>query len=215
LGVWLIREPPHVGANPHMLGWRAYGRRLWIAAGRIKLLVVVQVLTGFSLMALPFYVVYARQVLDAPAGAVGWFVFLQVLGGAPANLLWAYLVDRYGSWRMLAICATLSALTPLLAIGLGGLGWVGILPILFLVGATSNGRSVGFSSVLLELAPPDERPTYSALNTWLMLPAAFLPLAAGALLQHWAYPVIFALTSAFVGVGAVLAWSISRGRQQE
>jgi len=215
LGVWLIREPPHVGANPRMLGWRAYGRRLWIAAGRIKLLVVVQVLTGFSLMALPFYVVYARQVLDAPAAAVGWFVFLQVLGGAPANLLWAYLVDRYGSWRMLAICATLSALTPLLAIGLGGLGWVGILPILFLVGATSNGRSVGFSSVLLELAPPDERPTYSALNTWLMLPAAFLPLAAGALLQHWAYPVIFALTSAFVGVGAVLAWSISRGRVPE
>jgi MFS family permease len=214
LGVWLIRESPHVGVNPHMLGWRAYGRRLWIAAGRIKLLVVVQVLTGFSLMALPFYVVYARQVLDAPAAAVGWFVFLQVLGGAPANLLWAYLVDRYGSWRMLAICATLSALTPLLAIGLGGLGWVGILPILFLVGATSNGRNVGFSSVLLELAPPDERPTYSALNTWLMLPAAFLPLAAGALLQHWAYPVIFALTSAFVGVGAALAWSISRRGQQ-
>jgi len=82
---------------------------------------------------------------------------------------------------MLAICATIAALTPLLAIGLGGLGWVGILPILFLVGATSNGRGVGFSSVLLELAPPDERPTYSALNTWLMLPAAFLPLAAGAL----------------------------------
>jgi MFS family permease len=214
LGVWLIREPPQVGTGSHMLGWRAYGRRLWAAAGRIKLLVVVQVLTGFSLMALPFYIVYARQVLDAPAAAVGWFALLQVLGGAPANLLWAYLVDRYGSWRMLAICATLSALTPLLAIGLSSLGWVGILPILFLVGATSNGRSVGFSSVLLELAPPDERPTYSALNTWLMLPAAFLPLAAGALLQHWSYPVIFALTSAFVGVGAALAWSINRGGQQ-
>jgi len=197
------------------LGWRAYGRRLWAAAGRMKLLVVVQVLTGFSLMALPFYVVYARQELGAPVAAIGWFTLLQVLGGAPANLLWAYLVDRYGSWRMLAICATIAALTPLLAIGLGGLGWVGILPILFLVGATSNGRGVGFSSVLLELAPPDERPTYSALNTWLMLPAAFLPLAAGALLQHWSYPVIFALTSGFVGVGAVLAWSINRGEQQE
>jgi len=214
LGVWLIREPPYVNANSHILGWRAYGRRLWAAAGRMKLLVVVQVLTGFSLMALPFYVVYARQELGAPVAAIGWFTLLQVLGGAPANLLWAYLVDRYGSWRMLAICATVAALTPLLAIGLGGLGWVGILPILFLVGATSNGRGVGFSSVLLELAPPDERPTYSALNTWLMLPAAFLPLAAGALLQHWSYPVIFGLTSAFVGAGAVLAWGINRGGHQ-
>ena len=39
-----------------------------------------------------------------------------LLGGVLGNLLWARLVDRFGSRRMLAACATLSALTPLLAV---------------------------------------------------------------------------------------------------
>ena len=209
LGFWLIREPPQRTVVAQSEGWREYGKRLWAATKRMKAFVLIQVLTGFGLMAVPFYVVYARQELNAPVEAIGWLTLLQVLGGAPANLLWAWLVDRYGSWRMIALCALVSTLTPLLAIGLGHLGWVGILPVLFLVGATSNGRSVGFSSVLLELAPRDERPTYSALSTWLMLPAAFLPLAAGALLRQWSYPTIFVLTAVFVGVGAAWAWGMA------
>lgn len=209
LGFWLIREPPQDKAASQREGWREYGKRLWAATKRMKALVLIQVLTGFGLMAVPFYVVYARQELNAPVEAIGWLTLLQVLGGAPANLLWAWLVDRFGSWRMIALCAIVSTLTPLLAIGLGQLGWIGMLPVLFLVGATSNGRGVGFSSVLLELAPHDERPTYSALSTWLMLPAAFLPLAVGALLRQWSYPTIFALTAAFVGLGAAWAWSMA------
>ncbi|MBN1250346.1 MAG: MFS transporter [Anaerolineae bacterium] len=209
-GVWMIREPAGDGKSAQILGWRDYAHRLWKAAGRMKLFIAVQMLTAFSLMAGPFYVVYASQKLDAPAEAVGLFTLFQVLGGAPANLLWAHLVDRYGSWRMLTVCATVSALTPLLAIGLGTMGWMGLLPVFLLFGATLNGRTVGFSSVLLEIAPPGERPTYSALSTWLMLPAAFLPMVAGTLLQVWSFATIFGLTAAFIGLGAVLAWRLNR-----
>jgi len=53
----------------------------------------VQPLTGLSLMALPFYIVYARQELGAPPEAVGWFILSQVLGGVPANLLWVTLAE--------------------------------------------------------------------------------------------------------------------------
>ncbi len=215
VGFWLIHEPAEAKSDAQVQPWRAYGKQLVAAARRMKIYVAVQILTGFSLMALPFYVVYARQVLGAPPEAVGWFILAQVLGGVSAALFWARLVDRYGSWRMLSVCAALSALTPLLAIGLGQLGWTGVLPVLFLAGATLNGRDVGFSSALLELAPGAQRPTYSALNTWLMLPAAFLPLAAGALLQQWSYPAIFLLTMAFVSAGAALAWTVSlQGKKQ-
>ena len=75
---------------------------------------------------------------------------------------------------------------------------------IFLGGATFNGRSVGFNSALLELAPAAERPTYSALNAVLILPAAFLSLAAGVLLQYWSYPVLFLVAASFIGVGALL-----------
>jgi MFS family permease len=203
LGFWLIREPPRTNTDGHIRRWREYRGQLRDATRRLRTLAAVQILTGFSLMALPFYVVYARQELGAPPEAVGWFVLLQVLGGVLANLLWARLVDRYGSRWMLTVCATLSTLTLLLAAGLRHLGWLGMLPIIFLGGATLNGRGVGFSSALLELAPAAERPTYAGVNSVLALPVAFLPLLAGILLRWWSYPSLFLVMASFVALGAI------------
>jgi len=203
LGFWLIREPPRTDTDGHIRRWREYRGQLLNAAHRLRTLVIVQILTGFSLMALPFYVVYARQELGAPPEAIGWFLLLQVLGGVLANLLWARLVDRYGSRWMLTVCATLSTLTLLLAAGLGHLGWPGMLPIIFLSGAAFNGRGVGFSSALLELAPAAERPTYAGVSSVLALPVAFLPLLAGILLRWWSYPSLFLVVASFVALGAV------------
>jgi len=204
LGFWVIREPPRADTDEKVSSWREYGEQLGQASRQLGTLIGVQWLTGFSLMVLPFYVVYARQELGAPVGAIGWFMLAQVLGGVLANLVWARLVDRSGSRRMLAVCATTSTLTPLLAILLGRVGWIGLLPVIFLGGAVLNGRSVGFSSALLELAPAAERPTYAALNAVLILPVAFLSLIAGILLQHWSYPTLFFVAAVFIGMGALL-----------
>jgi hypothetical protein len=203
LGFWLIREPPCTNAPGRPQPWRDYGARLTIVGSQLRALVGVQLLTGFSLMVFPFYVVYAREVLGAPVESVGWFLLAQVLGGAGANLVWARLVDRAGSRQMLTVCATASALTPLLAVLSGRLGWQGLLPIFFLAGAVSSGRKVGFGSALLELAPSTKRPTYAALNAALTLPIAFLPLLAGLLLQTWSYTVLFVIVAGFVALGAV------------
>ena len=204
LGFWLIREPPRGDADGKVPSWREYGEQLSMTARRLGTLIGVQFLTGFSLMVLPFYIVYARQELGAPQGAIGWFMLAQVLGSVLANLVWARLVDEYGSRRMLATCAVTSMLTPLSAILLGRFGWIGLLPVSFLGGATFNGRAVGFSSALLELAPAAERPTYSALNTVLILPVAFLSLIAGVLLERWSYPTLFLIAASFIGMGALL-----------
>jgi predicted MFS family arabinose efflux permease len=134
---------------------------------------------------------------------VGWFLLAQVTGGVLGNLLWARLVDRVNSRTMLTACALTSTVTPLLAIGIGSLGWWGLLPTFFLAGATFNGRRVGFQSALLELAPATERPTFAALNAVLILPVAVLPLLAGLLLQDWPYMALFGLTAGFVALGAV------------
>jgi len=157
-------------------------------------------------MALPFYVVYARYQLGAPAEATGWFLLAQVLGGVLANIVWAHLVDRSGSRWMLFFCAVTSTLTPILAILLSPLGWPVLMVVFFLVGATFNGRRVGFQSALLELAPAAERPTYAGINDVLILPLAFLSLGAGILLRQWSYTLLFIFAAIFIGAGAFLAW---------
>ena len=203
IGFWVIREPPRTDAPGRPQPWRAYWAQLAGTARQLKTLVIVQLLTGVSLMALPFYVVYASDKLGGPAGAVGWFLMAQVIGGTLGNLVWAQLVDRMSSRTMLLVCALSSTAAPLLAIALGPLGWWGLLPTFFLAGAAFNGRKVGFQSALLELAPATERPTFAALNVILILPVALLPLLAGVLLQSWPYAALFGLTAGFVALGAL------------
>jgi MFS family permease len=204
LGFWAIREPSASTAEMDTPSWREYGNQLLAASLRLKSLVFAQLLTGFSLMALPFYVVYAREQLGAPAEAVGWFLLAQVSGGVLANLVWAHLVDRSGSRRMLFFCGITSTLTPLLAIVSAHISWVALLPVFFLAGAIFNGRKVGFQSALLELAPAPERATYAAINAVLILPVAFLPLAAGLFLQQWSYRALFLFAAVFIGAGAIV-----------
>jgi MFS family permease len=128
-----------------------------------------------------------------------------------SNLIWGRQVDRFGSRQMLLICAVNSTITPLLAILLGSFGWQALLPVFFLAGASFDGRKVGFQSALLELAPANERATYAGLNAVLILPVAFLPLAAGLFLEQWSYTVLFLFAAAVIGTGAIVIrrWQIS------
>jgi predicted MFS family arabinose efflux permease len=206
----VIKEPLNGAVEHSIQPWNEYWRQLLASSRRLKVLIAAQLLTGFSLMALPFYVVYAREELGAPSGAVGWFLLAQISGGVLSNLVWARLVDRSGSRRMLFFCAIISTLTPLLAIGLSTFGWMALLPVFFFAGAVVNGRSVGFQSALLELAPAAERPTYAGLNAVLLLPVAFLSLGAGMFLQHWPYWALFVLAAIFIGAGAALIYHWSK-----
>lgn len=205
LGFWMIVEPSAPDKEVLVRPWNEYWTQLKSARLKLKQLVIIELLTGFSLMSLPFYVVFARDEMNAPLEAAGWYLLAQVLGGVLANLIWAQLVDRAGSRKMLAACALVSTLIPLLAVGLAPFGWSALLIVFFLVGAIVSGRSVGFQSALLEVAPDEERPTFSGLNQVLILPLAFLSLLAGVFLKQGSYSTLFVLTSMFVGAGAVVA----------
>jgi predicted MFS family arabinose efflux permease len=210
-GFLVMREPAGEGSVRKPLPWRSYLVQLRGGSQRLRALVVVELLTGFILMVMPFYVVYARQKLDAPAEAVGWFLLAQTIGGVLANLIWARLVDHYGSRIMIFWCAITSTLAPVLAILLAPFGWQAMMVVFFLTGAAFDGRKVGFQSALLELAPSSERPTYFALNEVLILPLAFLSLGAGIFLEYSTYTTLFVLTTVFIGGGALMAWRWKAG----
>lgn len=204
IGFWIIREPVQNSKETRIPSWREYFSHVVSASKRLKALVVVQLLTGFSLMALPFYVVYAQKDLGAPTASTGWYLLAQVLGGIAGTLVWARLVDRTGTRTMITWCAIVSTLTPILAIVLGAISWEALLIVFFLAGAAFNGRQVGFNSALLELAPDAERPTFAGVNAFLVLPIAFLPLLAGVLLGWWSYQMLFLMVAFFVGIGALM-----------
>lgn len=215
IGFLVIHEPVSENTHQKPQSWAEFQQHLISISRGLKPLITAQLLTGFSLMVLPFYVVYAREQLGAPADSVGWFLLAQVLGGSLSSFVWGRIVDTSGSRRMLFLCAIISTMIPLFAIVLGLLSWMALLPVFFFAGAVFNGRKVGFQSALLEISPAAERSTYAGLNAVLILPVAFLSLVAGLLLQYWSYPVLFLIASAFIGSGAVVIyrWSLDVGQQ--
>ena len=215
IGFLVIHEPVSENTHQKPQSWAEFQQHLISISRGLKPLITAQLLTGFSLMVLPFYVVYAREQLGAPADSVGWFLLAQVLGGSLSSFVWGRIVDTSGSRRMLFLCAIISTMIPLFAIVLGLLSWMALLPVFFFAGAVFNGRKVGFQSALLEISPAAERSTYAGLNAVLILPVAFLSLLAGLLLQYWSYPVLFLIASAFIGSGAVVIyrWSLDVGQQ--
>jgi len=69
---------------------------------------------------------------------------------------------------------------------------------------------VGFQSALLDIAPATERSTYAGLNAVLVLPVAFLSLAAGLFLQHGSYTALFLTAALFIGAGAVVLFRLDQ-----
>jgi MFS family permease len=191
-GFALIREPIYpVERMSRSLGDLL--RRAVILARKnanFRRLLATRALTDTVLALAPFYVVYAQTEVGIDPGMVGLYLSAQMAGGALSNLLWGWLGDRYGNRTVVVGTALTGGLAPLLAL----LAPI-ISPLLFLavfatLGATISGVRLGYSNLILEMAPVELRPTCVALQNTLLTPVAVLPLVAGALIQAWSYPLL-------------------------
>ena len=115
---------------------------------------------------------------------------------------------------MLLVCVIVSALTPLVALSAWVVGWPILVFVAGLVGATTAGRGVGFSSALLEIAPADRRPTYAATYALLGLPVAAMPLIGGIIVKWLSFEALFGLTALLLvcAVEVVRQWNAAGAR---
>ena len=73
-------------------------------------------------------------------------------------------------------------------------------------GASMSGRSIGFQSMLLDLAPDEERASYIGfVNTTLGF-VNFLPIAAGAVADAAGYEPVFIFATVLLLAGFVVTW---------
>jgi len=103
----------------------------------------VEIFIGASALALPFYVLYAKNMLKISLGMVGIFLAAQMLGSVLSNFLWAHLSDFVGNKRVLQVSALLALTVPLVAIiKIPNLSFLFIL-LFLLVGFFTAGYTIG------------------------------------------------------------------------
>ena len=173
----------------------------------------VQILAGAGAMALPFYVLYAKDILKIKLEMVGIFLLAQMLGNVLSNVLWAQISDRVNNKRVIQISAFLGLIVPLIAILTPE-----NLPVLFiflfiLSGFFIAGTRIGKTNFLLDIAPPKDRPNYISLNGTLSFPVMIFPLIGGLIVQHISYNFLFMITIIIVLFGFILSLRLNDPRE--
>ncbi len=214
LGLGSVKEPVEEVHKTHLnfQGFLKKAFRILKSDRNYKKFLLVEILIGSSALALPFYVLYARDVLKIRLGMVGIFLAAQMLGSALSNFLWAHLSDSVGNKKVLQISALLALTVPLVAImTLPGLSILFIL-LFLLVGFFTAGYAVGKTNFLLDIAPQKDRPTYISLNGTLTFPVAIFPLIGGAIVQHLSHNFLFMTTLFMVLAGFLLSLQLTEPR---
>ncbi len=198
LGFWLIPEEPgeprpRAPMKTHLEGaWRL------ARTPRMRGFLLAYLLTGLYYLALPFYVVAAREH-GLPAAFIGYLVAAQALAEG-LNLWIGRRMDMHGSHVGLLYVGILALAVPLSA--LLGTGLAGAVATFVLVGVTLSGIENVYGAYLLSFVRPAEAATATALMALTGAPRALWPLIGGLIAAKIGYAAVFALTAA--GLAAAL-----------
>lgn len=192
----------------HDLDFRRFiAARLWSRVGAI---------------ADPFYIVYAREVLQIPPRYVGIYLAVRVLTAALSNLYWGRVADQQGNRKLLVLTSSIVVLVPLMALllpavaapGSTALAWLFGL-VFLLIGLSIDGSGIAGSIYLLEIAPESERPTYIGIANTALGIVTFLPVLGGLLLSKLNnnYPLLFSIGIMFSLVSLAATLRLREVRQ--
>jgi len=174
----------------------------------------VQILGGAGALALPFYVLYAKDILHIELKMVGIFLMAQMIGSVVSNILWAYLSDFTGNKRVVQISTLLGIVPPLIVL-LTPHQFPRLFILLFMViGFFVAGRVIGKTNFLLDIAPPKERPSYISVNGTLNIPVMLFPLLGGIIVQHVSYTFLFIVTTLLILIGLFLSFKLEEPRNK-
>ncbi len=232
VGTWLsvlaftrVREPiERVRTKRLSLGaYLASGLDLLRTDVNYRRLCGVQFLWAFCMMGSPFYVPYAISDFGIGTAYVGLFVAVTQFSSMLSNLLWAYVGHRKGNRALLVFGSYLLGLSvavPLLtgyvpdrtaAFWAWGNGTAFNLRIAFYTltfvfsGFATSAMFTGRMTYVLDIAPPDRRPTYTSFMNMFMLPLGLLPVVAGMLVAWISYWNMFLIALVFAPISVVVS----------
>lgn len=168
-----------------------------------KRFLLVRALSQSFFLSAPFYVTYAIDVLNAPAGLIGWFIAAQMAGITIGGVVLGYVGDFMGNSRSVQSALAISLVSPLAGLllgqGLAGNSFGAPLVLIYLclyffLGASLAGIWMTMQNYLLELVNPSSQPTCLGLANMLTAPVSLLPLLGGIIVAGVGYTGLFAVT---------------------
>ena len=194
---WLIDEKPSVVSKERLklIKFLKQVPELLRNNPRFLKYVLIENMSSFSLMVLPFYIVYAKDTFNLASEYVGTFLLFQIVGMIVSNLFWGYLGDSKGARYVVRVCILIGGIIPLLALIAGQLNPAIYKYLFFIIGFVISGRKIGFLPYLLDIAPEESRTVYLGIRDSLNILIIVLPLIGGVLINFFGYTITFIFVS--------------------
>ncbi len=157
-----------------------------------RAMIITRIFSSLFIMASPFYIGFATQVLGLSSGvAVGNLLLMQVIGNIVGALLYAWMGNRHNLLYVRLAILT-AALLPVSALLAGNLGPVPLYLGFFASGMAFSNLFNGYLNWVIMYATPDQLPIYTGLfNTMAAFSLLFAPVIGGLIVQTMGYQAVF------------------------
>lgn len=190
LGFFFIKEPPSEKIPEIKESFLQYLKKVpefLKNDNHFKRYIIIENMASFSIMMLPFYMIFAKEVFKVDNSYIGKYLIFQVTGTIFSNIIWAYLAKKFNSKTIVRTCIFMGGLIPLLAIGLSFLGPDYFAIVFLLLGSIVSGRRIGFEPYLLDIAPEEHRTEYLGIRGTLNIFVIVLPIIGGFFIENIGY----------------------------
>lgn len=174
---------------------------------RLQAQILVIFLSFSFYLSMPFVILHANTLFTLTGWMLGGFIMVQMIGSIlGSSLLWRK-ISNYEKMLSLSFLFMISALV--LAIFANNVYIYSVIFLLFGIGI--DGLSISGMNLVIEIAPQEKRPTYTALQTNLTSLGLFFPILGGFLLDIFHnYTLIYMLSIGLLTLGFLLSLRLKR-----
>ena len=198
LGFFLLKEPDSILSDEPQISLRHYLRSVPSVIKKdlnFKKFIIVENMASFSIMIMPFYIIFAKSAFNIGNDYIGTYLIFQVSGTILSNFIWGFIAKKYNSKGVVTNCIFIGAMLPLLAVALSftNADLYGI--VFVLIGFIISGRRIGFEPLLLDIAPENKRTEYLGIRGTLNIFIVILPILGGFFIESVGYYITFPIVS--------------------
>ena len=176
---------------------------------RLRKQIVAILLGNGYFLAMPFVILNANSSFHLTGWMLGGFITVQMLGSiVGSTFLWRK-IDDYEKMLSLSIAIMMSAFA--VALFCHDAWCYGVVFLLF--GVALDGFSISGMNLVIEIAPEEKRPVYTALQANITSLGLFFPVVGGLIIKYsGSYTALYLLTIACLGLGLWLSLQLGRAR---
>ncbi len=200
-----IKEPPKEKVSQKEKSFKEFiknSQKLLKSDTRLKRQILAIFLSFGYLLAMPFVILKANNSFTLTGWMLGGFISVQMIGSIiGSSLLWRRISDYE---KMLSIAFIIMILAYTVALFANNI--YSYFTIFLLFGIAIDGFSIAGMNLVIEIAPEDKRPIYTALQTNLSSFGLFFPILGGLLLKNFdSYSLVYGLSIAILLAGLMIS----------